>query len=207
MDHSCTVIVFSRTPEAGKVKTRLIPELGEEGAAELYRELLERTLATAVEAEVGDVQLHCWPEIDHPWLRAMQNDYPVRLVQQQGTELGGRMHHAFAGSLVHYSAAILVGCDIPELAESDLQTASEKLREHEVVLGPAQDGGYYLIGLSRPSPALFEDIPWGKDTVLAKTRDRIRQQGLHYYELPQRWDVDTTDDARRYLAWKGEAED
>ena len=95
MDLSCTIMVFSRTPEAGKVKTRLIQELGEEGAADLYRELLERTVATAVEAEVGDVQLHCWPEIDHPWLRAMQNDYPVRLMQQQGTELGGRMHYAF----------------------------------------------------------------------------------------------------------------
>ena len=207
MDHSCTIMVFSRTPEAGKVKTRLIQELGEEGAADLYRELLERTVATAVEAEVGDVQLHCWPEIDHPWLRAMQNDYPVRLMQQQGTELGGRMHHAFAGALVQYNAAILIGCDIPELAESDLQTAREKLREHEAVLGPAEDGGYYLIGLSRPSPALFEDIPWGKDTVLAKTRDRIRQQGLHCYELPPRWDVDDVTDLQRYLALKGGTED
>jgi len=198
MAHSCTIMVFTRTPEAGKVKTRLIPALGEEGAAELYRELLERTLNTAVEADVGDVQLYCWPEIDHPWLRAMQNDYPVRLVQQQGTELGGRMHRAFANALVHYDTAILSGCDIPELSENDFRLAHEKLGENEAVLGPAEDGGYYLVGLNRPCPALFEDIPWGGDKVLAKTRDRIRQQGLHCFELPERWDVDWPRDVERY---------
>jgi len=197
-------MVFTRTPVPGKVKTRLIPMLGEEGAADLYRELLERALATAVEADIGDVQLHCWPEIDHPWLRAMQNDYPVRLVQQQGTELGGRMHRAFANALVHYGTAILVGCDIPELGEDDLRLAREKLAENEVVLGPAEDGGYYLVGLNRPCPALFEDIPWGGDKVLPKTRDRIRQQGLHCFELPVRWDVDWPRDVGRYRELTGQ---
>ena len=202
MDNSCVVMVFTRAPLAGEVMTRLIPELGEEGAAELYRELLERTVLTAVEADVGDVQLHCWPDTQHPWLRAMQNDYPVELVRQEGMDLGGRMHHAFAPSLVRYNRAIITGCDVPELAATDLITTCEKLAEKQAVLGPAEDGGYYLIGLSRPCPALFDDIPWGKASVLSKTRDRIRQQGLGFFELYPRWDVDRPEDVQRYRELK-----
>jgi rSAM/selenodomain-associated transferase 1 len=207
MDNSCVVMVFTRAPAAGEVMTRLINELGEEGAASLYRELLERTVVTAVEADVGDVQLHCWPDTQHPWLRAMQNDYPVELVRQEGMDLGGRMHHAFAGALVRYSRAIITGCDIPQLAATDLITACEKLAEKQAVLGPAEDGGYYLIGLSRPCPALFYDIEWGRDNVLAKTRDRIRQQGLGFYELYPRWDVDRPEDVQRYQVLKEREEE
>ena len=198
MDHKCVVMIFTRTPVPGDVKRRLIPELGEEGAASLYRELLERTVLTVVEADIGDVQLHCWPETQHPWLRAMQNDYPLQLVRQQGSDLGARMHHAFAQALIQYHRAVIVGCDIPELAATDLITACEKLGEKQAVLGPAEDGGYYLIGLNRPCPALFEDIPWGRHGVLHKTRDRIRQQGLGCFELYPRWDVDRPEDVRRY---------
>lgn len=207
MDKSCLVMVFTRAPVAGEVMTRLIPELGEEGAADLYRELLERTVVTAVEADVGDVQLHCWPDTQHPWLRAMQNDYPVELVRQQGMDLGGRMHHAFASALIHYNRAMITGCDIPELAATDLITACEMLAEKQAVLGPAEDGGYYLIGLSRPCPALFDDIPWGRHEVLSKTRDRIRQQGLRCFELYTRWDVDRPEDVQRYRELKKREEE
>jgi len=195
----CTLMVFTRTPVPGRVNKRLIPALGEAAATELYLELLRKTLATATSAGIGEVQLHCTPTVDHAGLRDLAGEFGVSLHRQAGQDLGERMANALHDALAAGGCAVLVGGDIPELAESDLATARDRLESDcDVVLGPAEDGGYYLIGLVRECPGLFSDLEWGRGGVLGQTRQRIRRRGLHCFELPQRWDVDRPEDVWRY---------
>lgn len=111
------------------------------------------------------------------------------------------MHHAFCSALADYSHALLMGCDCPSLTEQDLEQALTALnQENEVVIAPAEDGGYVLIGLNRPHPELFDDMPWGTARVLNQTRNRIEHYKLRYHELSEQWDLDTPEDLERYRA-------
>jgi rSAM/selenodomain-associated transferase 1 len=111
------------------------------------------------------------------------------------------MHHAFCSALATYSRALLMGCDCPSLTEQDLEQALTALnQENEVVLAPAEDGGYVLIGLNQPRPELFDNMPWGTAQVLDKTRKRIEHWKLRYHELSEQWDLDTPEDLVRYRA-------
>ncbi|MFZ9509553.1 MAG: TIGR04282 family arsenosugar biosynthesis glycosyltransferase, partial [Burkholderiaceae bacterium] len=126
--------------------------------------------------------------------------------EQPGGDLGARMAHAFA---THFSAhpglpLLLIGTDCPPLAPGHLLAAAGALEQHDAVLIPAEDGGYVLIGLRRPCPAVFEGVAWSTGGVLAQTRDRLRDAGLRWHELPTLWDVDTPDDwARLQRALQG----
>jgi len=194
-----SVLIFARAPEPGQCKTRLIPQLGAEGAAALHIQLLERTLSIATAAHRGLVQLWCTPDSDHPYFAECQRRWGVSLHTQQGADLGARMNHAFQQSLSPSTpaGAILLGCDAPELAVEHLHQAREQLAAGmDVVLGPAHDGGYVLIGLRQPCPALFTQMPWGSDQVLAITRQRIAALDLHHYELPPQPDLDRPEDLR-----------
>lgn len=195
----CLLIVFTKAPVPGRVNTRLIPALGEEAAAELYLELLRRTLTTATTADIDNVQLHCTPGIDHPGLVELAKEFGVALHVQRGRDLGERMDNALNEALLDHNAAVLVGCDIPELSREDITTACKRLCSgQDAVLGPAEDGGFYLIGLSRPCPGLFDDMEWGRGEVLAEVRRRIHRLGLSCRELPEHWDVDRPRDLARY---------
>ena len=196
---NCAVIIFTRAPVPGRVNRRLIPALGEAVAAELYLELLRNTVATAVASACGTVQLHCTPDTGHTELQSLAREFNVTLLAQKGGDLGERMANALHAALADHRAAVLLGCDIPELAGTDIDTACRRLNaDHDVVIGPAEDGGYYLLGLSRPCPELFRDQAWGRGGVLAETRRRIDELGLHCFELPLRWDVDRPQDVIRY---------
>lgn len=193
---ACDLLVFARTPVAGQVKTRLIPVLGAEGAARLYERFLLRTLETAVGAAPGRVQLWCTPTTDHPFLERCAREFDVKLRLQSGRDLGERMDHALSACID--TGAVLVGCDCPELTVEDLESAASWLSDGTpVVLGPSEDGGYYLIGLCTPVPGLFEDVHWGRPSVLEVTRARLRDLGLRWRELPTRWDVDRPADLER----------
>jgi len=173
------VVVFAREPRAGRVKTRLIPLLGAWGAAQLYVRLLERTLATARKAGLGCVEI--------AWAR-----------RQHGTDLGERMHHAFARELRRAKRVILIGSDCPTLRARHLRQAARWLAGGaDAVFAPAEDGGYALIGLRRLSPRLFEGIQWGGAQVMAQTRARLAALGWRWRELPEVWDVDRPEDVRR----------
>ena len=189
------LVVFAKTPVPGQVKTRLIPELGEDGAASLDKTLMERTLKTAGQSVIKHIELHCTPSITDPVLQDYRNEYNLSLHLQQGNDLGERMHHAFTQVLFNNAAAILIGCDCPGLTPEDLNTAKEKLDEdYDVVIGPANDGGYYLIGLKQEQKQLFEDIDWGTAGVLDKTRERIKKNNLKWFELPAYTDIDRPED-------------
>jgi len=182
-------MVFARAPLAGQVKTRLIPRLGAEGAAQLQRRLILGALRTA--GAVGRVELHVTRR--HSWLRRLG----VVLRLQRGRDLGERMHHA----LSRRRFAVLIGSDAPALRPADLRQAVRWLRGGtDVVLAPAEDGGYALIAARRIDARVFAGIRWGTDEVLARTLDNLGRCGLRYRLLRTVWDVDRPDDLDRLPA-------
>ncbi len=192
------ILVFARAPVAGAAKTRLIPLLGAAGAAALHARLIERALATARASAPDELALWCAPDAAHPFLQSVGQQYAAGLQQQQGTDLGARMAHAFVSTLQTTKYAICIGADCPALTKQHLHDAAAALRAgNAAVFVPAEDGGYALIGLSHHVPQLFTDMPWGNSTVMAQTRMRLRESGLRWQELPTLWDVDRPEDYHR----------
>lgn len=196
-----TLQVFAREPRPGQVKTRLAAEIGAEEAARVYRSMVELTLATAQTASkagiVGRVELWCAPDIASPVFGEWRSRYGVDLMQQQGSDLGERMRNALNASLARQTPAILIGTDCPALDVRYLGFAAAHLADHDVVLGPAEDGGYVLVGLSQPVD-LFAGIDWGTRDVMAATRARLQAQRGPWHELPTLWDIDTAADLDRW---------
>jgi uncharacterized protein len=189
------VLIFTRTPVPGEVKTRLIPVIGAVRAAHLHTAMLWRTVDTAVQSGVGPVALWCSPRREHPVIEAIQREFGLQVHLQSGADLGERMHVAFQSQPEGSPGALLVGSDCPFLESSDLQAAAGALRAgSDAVVGPARDGGYYLIGVRRSDAALFAQVPWGSDQVLAATRCRLQGLGWDWHELAMRQDVDRPDD-------------
>ena len=173
------ILVFAKAPLAGYAKTRLIPLLGAEGAAQAQTQLLRHSLATAAAAAPRQLQLWCDPDTTHPELQAATARFGATLQTQLGADLGARMAHGFGMALAEVPAAICIGTDCPALTVAHLQQAAARLRDGcAAVLVPAEDGGYALIGLRRPVQDIFSGIEWGSDRVLAQTRERLRARGL-----------------------------
>jgi uncharacterized protein len=177
------IIVFARAPVPGEAKTRLIPRLGAWGAARLHVRLIRHTLRTARAADCGPVELHL--------TRAHSLFKGARL--QRGKDLGERMYRALAQAR---KPAILIGTDCPALTSADLRRAMRWLRGGcEVVLAPAEDGGYALIGVCHAKKEFFEDIAWGTPQVYAQTLKKLR--GYRWRALRTVWDVDRPEDLER----------
>lgn len=188
------MIVFARAPVPGRVKTRLVPLLGEKGAALLHARLLEKTLDTAKAAGFDGVYLYCDAGIRGKYFRGIQKRFGVHLRAQGGGDLGDRMFRA----LRRHPGAVLIGSDCPALRPSDLRAAVRALRAGaDAVLSPAEDGGYPLIGLRRAARQLFEGVAWGSEQVLAQTRRRLSRLGWRWKELRMLWDVDRPEDVLR----------
>lgn len=197
-DPGCRLIIFAKAPEPGKVKTRLIPALGAAGAADLHRHLVRHAIGVATEAALGPVELWCAPDTHDPFFARCRRDFGVSLRSQGEGDLGERMLRAFQETLAHSPRAILIGSDIPALRAGHLRDADRALREGlGCVLGPAEDGGYVLIGLARPDAELFRSIRWGGSEVLAETRRRVSSLRMRCRELPVLWDVDRPEDLKR----------
>jgi rSAM/selenodomain-associated transferase 1 len=200
---NAVLMIFCKAPIAGHVKTRLSGALTPEQCVDVHTELSLRTLDLATQGKLCPVQLWCSPSIEHTFFSSIATRYNLLLKQQQGKHLGGRMHRAFCSVLNSYRHALIIGCDCPSLTRTDLLTALTALTEgNEIILAPAEDGGYVMIGLSQPHAELFDDIPWGTPQVLAKTRDRIKQHNFQHVEIKEQWDVDTPADLLRYYALK-----
>lgn len=195
------LLVFAKAPVAGRVKTRLIPVLGADGACALHARLVRHTLATAVQADVCPVELWCAPSAGHPFFEACQREFGVTLHVQSGKCLGERMSQALEHVLQRCPYAVLIGTDCPALTMDDLRQALTALEKGvDAVLGPAEDGGYVLIGLRRHQRPVFDQIPWGTSAVLDETRERLSMLRWNWEELPVRWDVDRPEDVARFLA-------
>jgi len=179
----------------GFAKTRLIPSIGAHAAAVLQERLTEQAVATALTAAVGPVTLWAAPDARHPSFIKMVVQQRITLRPQPDGDLGRRMLAATAATS---GPTLVIGTDCPALTPVHLRGAARALHEGaEVVLIPAEDGGYVLIGTRAAQPDLFSGIAWGTATVLAETRARIMAQRIVLNELPPLWDVDTEDDLAR----------
>lgn len=191
------ILVFARAPAPGQCKTRLIPALGARGAAALQRELVTKTLDTAVASGLAPVELWCTPG-RHPFFQRCRADYGVRLRLQSRGDLGRRMSEALRRSLRVASQVVLIGTDCPALTPAHLAAALERLRAGNVfVAQPALDGGYVLVGARRNEPRLFRGIRWGSDEVMQATSQRLARLKTQWSELPELWDLDTPADLQR----------
>lgn len=195
------VAVLARAPEVGRVKTRLIPRVGAAGAAELHLRMAHHTLATLALARVGPVELWCAAEGDMSRFEACRRKLGLPLRMQPEGDLGQRMSAIAADVLARAGAVILVGTDVPSMTPGDVTDARRALADGcDAVLGPAEDGGYYLLGLRKHDPDLFAGIGWGTSQVLMQTRVRMLGLGWRTHDLSVRWDVDTPADYDRLAA-------
>jgi hypothetical protein len=195
MNEAVAVAVLAKAPLAGFAKTRLIPVLGADGAAALQARLIARAAATAAAAGIGPVTLWAAPDDGHPAFRAIAEELAVAVARQPDGDLGARMLAAIEAAP---APALVIGTDCPALAPDHLRTAADILRGgSDAVLVPAEDGGYALIGVRRPEPALFSGMPWSTPNVMEETRARLRQLGMSWLEPVTLWDVDVPADLER----------
>lgn len=196
------IAILARAPVAGHAKTRLIPALGAQGAARLQRSFTRDALGVAREAELGEVVLWCAPDATHRFFRALQRTTGIRCSDQPDGDLGARMLRAAMPTSVADEAqsVLIIGTDCPALRPHHLRAAAAALQAVDAVFIPADDGGYVLVGLQRPQPALFTGMTWSTDRVMAETRERAASLALTIRELPTLWDVDTPADLQRFQA-------
>ena len=196
------LLVFAKEPVPGHVKTRLAASIGNEGAAAAYRELTALTLGHAVHAHqtgiVDRIELWCAPSPDSAYFRALAADCGGSLHTQSGADLGERMEHAIADALTRAASVMLIGTDCPVLDATRLALAHDQLDEFDAVLGPAEDGGYVLVGSRVPLD--FGATRWSSPHAFADTVAAFAATGIRWTELPVSWDVDTPADLARFYA-------
>ena len=194
------LVIFAKAPIPGQVKTRLCPPLTSDEAATLHGsfvlDTLERTKAAATKFKLPvDRYLACSPSATHVFFKIMEERQGVKLIDQVGDDLGARMNQVFEMLFARgYKDVLIVGTDAPTLPLEQYKQAITLLDTHDLVLGPALDGGYYLISLTRPNPDLFTGIPWSTDQVLKLTQEKAGQLGLKSALLTPWRDIDTIGD-------------
>lgn len=197
------LIVMAKAPVAGFAKSRLVPLLGEAGAAALAERLLVHALQQAADATFETLELCAAPDTTHPLMRRLQAEHGALLSAQGEGDLGVRMHRALARALHTHRHALLIGSDVPALDAAMLKRADAALAQADAVFVPARDGGYALVGLRRADASLFEGVDWSTTRVMAQTRERAAAAGLHIAELPPVADIDTPADLAHLPAgWK-----
>lgn len=203
--HNAALVIFAKAPIAGQVKTRLCPPLTHDEAATLHGsfvlDMLERTKIAVTKLKLPlDRYLACAPSSTLVFFKIMEERQNVKLIDQVGDNLGARMEQAFTTLFTKgYQRVFIVGTDVPSLPLDHYKQAMALLETHDVVLGPAPDGGYYLIGLKQPRPELFTNIAWSTDRVLATTQEKAAGLGLKTALLPSWRDVDTIDDLQALM--------
>ncbi len=189
------LVIFGKAPIPGFVKTRLCPPLTPDEAATLQGSLVLDVVERSRTIAHLDRFLACAPSHEHVFFKILQERQGVHLMDQVGEDLGRRMDQAFREVFARgYTRVLLVGTDVPTLPAASYGQALRLLSNHDLVLGPSVDGGYYLIGLKKPAPALFTDIPWSTDQVCALTKEKAATLGLRTGLLPACRDLDTVDD-------------
>ena len=192
--------LYTRAPVAGRVKTRMHSHLGEPGALALHKALIEHMMHKTTQASLCPVQLWVAADPDevfpHEYFLTLCKENEIHA--QEGGCLGARMRHTAQMLLAQADYVLIVGTDCASVDADYLRDALRLLEAGEnIVIGPAEDGGYVLLGLRITPDALFEEVPWGSERVMEVTRRNLRAAGLGWRELPLRWDVDTPQDLSR----------
>jgi uncharacterized protein len=190
------LIIFIKNPEKGKVKTRLAATMGEDLALDIYRQLLAQTYSLSIQTDAS-VFIFYSDEIpaNDEWV-----DKVFDKSLQQGSDLGERMHHAFTEvSKKGFHHIVIIGSDCPQLDQEILEDAFKKLQEFDVVIGPARDGGYYLLGMKNICRELFNGKSWSSNILLEETLEECHQKGLTHYLLTELSDIDHETDWEEHL--------
>jgi rSAM/selenodomain-associated transferase 1 len=194
IDMRNVLLIFIKNPEAGKVKTRLAKSIGALEALQVYEKLLARTLSAAGKSTVRR-QVWYSSFIDN------EDDIPPETFEkylQTGSDLGERMKNAFRQAFEEGADnVVIIGSDCPDLNEAILESAFEQLKTCDLVIGPSEDGGYYLLGMNRFYESLFRDVEWSTESVLTSTIDNATKIGLNITQLPVLNDIDTLEDLRK----------
>jgi len=191
------LIIFTRNPELGKCKTRLAKTVGDESALDIYKYLLQHT-AQLSEKVKADKYVFYSENIkrDDIWNSAVFNKK-----LQEGDDLGQRMEHAFAELFeLGYEKVLIIGSDLLDLTSDDVTEAFELLTDFETVIGPAKDGGYYLLGMKNLNSNIFKNKDWGTATVLKSTLEDLQNNNVHL--LKELNDIDTFEDMQHYIELK-----
>ena len=197
------LLVFTKAPEPGVSKTRLIPVLGAAKAAAAHETLALRTLDAIAGLTEEGYEVSLWSPVVHPTLDRWANRFGLPLYLQVVGDLGRKMQQGLASVLeCGATQALLIGSDCPVMTTEYIRQASAALQTSDLVLGPAEDNGYVLIGCKRPHPELFANITWGSDKVLAQTLERAEQLMLSVTLLEMMWDVDRPEDWARFQRLK-----
>ncbi len=202
-------VVLTKAPVAGLVKTRLIPELGEQGACDVYEQLLARlqaSLQDVMAAQVALSQVALWiaGDIEHEAFKSWSSFATFYQQPAQGglnnkeADLGERMAMAVQSSLARGCIPILIGVDVPDLDEAYLTHCLQQIIKHDLVISPAEDGGYGLLGMKQFYPELFANKCWGTDSVFKDTLTDIQRLEIKASYLHQVWDVDEVADVERF---------
>ncbi len=187
------LVVFLRLPEKGKVKTRLAATLGEEAALEIYKKLVSITLDIVIRSEIP-TYLFYTDGLPPASTRDARFSYHI----QADGDLGSRMADALSFVLSLHQKALIIGTDCPGLTPEILDAGYRSLDEKDIVLGPADDGGYYLLGCIELHPALFANIKWSTPSVMDQTIEKIKEANLSYCLLEKLHDIDTAEDWNRF---------
>ena len=201
MTDTQALAILCKTPEKGFVKTRLAASVGDQKALEIYLDLLNITdgetrpfnssrhlfLASALEDSIEKMQSTLQQQ-------DLFTDPKTKFIIQQGEDLGQRMSTAFEKLFKNHQSVVLIGCDLPDLTSALIAKAFDALQNNDLVIGPSCDGGYYLIGLNKSTPELFEEISWSTEKVLKQTLERAERLLLKVQLLDQLRDIDTLED-------------
>lgn len=184
------LIIFIKNPELGKVKTRLAATVGDEKALLIYMELLKHTQQIACAVEANRLLFYSkFMDTNDNW-----DNQAFQKQLQQGSDLGERMQAAFEQALVQHEKAVIIGSDCAALTPAIIENAFQALDTHDFVVGPAEDGGYYLLGMKQVEPTLFQKMEWSTDQVLPETLKRMEAKQADYILLPMLSDIDYWED-------------
>lgn len=183
------LLIFARNPEKGKVKTRLAAGLGDEAALKIYEMLLQHTEKVTRDLDSDKIVYYSEDASEE----SVFKDFVYRKELQKGTDLGDRMKNAFSeGFTEGYKKIIIIGTDLYDLQQKDLETAFSKLDTYDYVIGPAEDGGYYLMGMKQLNSALFSNKSWSTKNVLSESLRDLKDENV--YLLEEKNDIDVIDD-------------
>ncbi len=192
------ILLFTKAPVPGRVKTRLAAHLGARGAAALYSRLAYRAAADLTTAGIGQVEIWAAPDARHPFFARCRRELGLPVYRQRGADLGARMSHALCDALRRGGRAVIVGADCVSLTPTQVADALACLDGHDMVFIPAEDGGYVLVGASVHHPGVFRRVPWGSGQVMRVSRRRLRECGVDWVESGTGWDLDRVEDLRRW---------
>lgn len=192
------LIVFVKAPVPGQCKTRLIPLLGELKACEFYKSMLNNCLENISGLSGITISIHVYPDLGNPFLQNTSQHYGFQLLVQQGKDLGERMFYAMQQALKTYSNVVLIGSDCPSMSKEYIDRAFDALNQHDIVFGPAEDGGYVLLGANKITAALFKNISWSTQQVLQQSLAQANNHNYKFKLLDTLRDIDTPEDYLLY---------